>query len=173
MLTEKQKYLGVYRENKNYGKTNHGKDILDYVRQLDANSICDVGCGDGAFCRGLLGDVQYLYGVDFASSPRGNGVWWSNCPAEKIILPNKSIDYVTSFDVLEHLLPENVDKTLAEFIRLARKGLVLSISYRDSSTKYKGHTLHMTVKPEEWWIKKLLRCGTVTKQGQYLLVEIC
>ncbi len=169
-MTEKEKYDGMYNTDKTYGKKNNGKDILDYVRTI-ADSVCDVGCGDGAFCRGLLGHVKYLYGVDLASSPHGAGIWWSSCSAENIMLPDSAVDCVTSFDVLEHL--PTVDSTLDEFVRVAKKEIVLSISYEESSKFYKGETLHLTVKPEQWWIDKLSNYGTVTKYGKYLLVDIC
>ena len=42
-----------------------------------------------------------------------------------------------------------------EFYRVAEKGLILRISYRQANERtLNGEVLHMTVKPESWWIDK-------------------
>lgn len=170
-MTEKEKYDGMY-ESTSYGIVNNGKDITNYVCDLKADSICDVGCGDGSFCRSLLDDVKHLYGIDISSSPQGSGIWWSKGYSKELPLPDNAVDYVTSFDMLEHLPTDEVDPTLDEFARIAKYGMILSISYDISARFYNGHTLHLTVKPEGWWVNKLSKYGTVIKQGKYLLVNL-
>jgi hypothetical protein len=46
---------------------------------------------------------------------------------------------------------------------------VFSIAYRQSGEDTNGVILHMTVKPESWWIEKLNKLFTVEKSGGYLI----
>ena len=171
-MNERDKYSIVYQRNRGYGKTNHGSHIAEYVRGLGAESLCDVGCGRGGFCKSLLGYVKYIYGVDIASKPTGSGVWWTDSYADNLLLADKSIDYITSFDMLEHLPPDNIDNVLDEFVRVARVGLIFSICYRASSGTCDGQPLHLTVQPESWWLDKLVKYGNVRKIHTYLLVDL-
>jgi SAM-dependent methyltransferase len=82
-------------------------------------------------------------------------------------------DVVTSFDALEHLLPEDVDPVLAEMRRVARPGghFIFSICTRPSRITVDGQNLHPTVRPLDWWIERIARVGaveTVGTSGRYL-----
>ena len=70
-------------------------------------------------------------------------------------------DVVTSFDALEHLLPEDVDLTLAEMRRVAvpRGRFIFSICMRPSTTTVAGEGLHPTVRPLDWWLERIARVG--------------
>ena len=63
---------------------------------------------------------------------------------------------------MEHLLPDEIDKVLREFYRVAINGFLFSITYQKSK-RWMNHRLHPTVRPEEWWIDKLSKYGEVTK----------
>jgi SAM-dependent methyltransferase len=83
-------------------------------------------------------------------------------------------DVVTSFDALEHLLPEDVDPVLAEMRRVARpRGhFIFSICTRPSRTTVDGEGLHPTVQPLTWWLDRIARVGTVTSaraEGRYVV----
>jgi SAM-dependent methyltransferase len=75
-------------------------------------------------------------------------------------------DVVTSFDALEHLLPEEVDEVLDEMRRIAVPGgrFIISICTRESKTKVNGEGLHPTVRPIKWWLDRVGLVGTV-RQG--------
>ncbi len=74
-------------------------------------------------------------------------------------------DVVTSFDALEHLLPEDVDAVLAEMRRVARPRAhyVFSICTRPSTTTVAGEGLHPTVRPLDWWLERIARVGVASK----------
>jgi SAM-dependent methyltransferase len=76
-------------------------------------------------------------------------------------------DVVTSFDALEHLLPEDVEPVLAEMRRVGRAcgHFVLSISTRPSRITVDGENLHPTVRPIDWWIDRIARVGAVHSVG--------
>lgn len=60
-----------------------------------------------------------------------------------------SFDVVTCFDVLEHLLPDDTEKVIAELFRVARRATVLTIatySHQENGVEY-----HVNLRsPAEW-----------------------
>tara|TARA_R110002051_G_scaffold324991_1_gene425066 strand:+ start:318 stop:1040 length:723 start_codon:yes stop_codon:yes gene_type:complete len=129
---EKRKYDFLYSEayeNKHgcYGGHNHGQGIYDLIKQLGISSILDVGCGQNNFTKWCRENNIRSMGVDI-SSPKADIV----APAHNIPVEDKSFDYITCFDVMEHLLEEEIDEALKEFTRIARRGLLFCISYEPS-----------------------------------------
>ncbi len=149
---EKQKYIEIYKA-KQYGSANHGWDIRWYFIE-NCGSFVDVGCGDGKLVDWGIGMGFNAVGVDFASGYGIEADAW-NLPFE-----DNEYEFVTAFDMLEHLLPEDVDKTLDEFNRVASIGFIFSIAYVQSvATGVNDELLHPTVKPESWWLAKLKKYG--------------
>jgi hypothetical protein len=99
-----------------------------------------------------------------------------SCPsadvnADILDLPfqNKEFDLITSFDVMEHLTPDQVVVALDEMARISQR-YCFSISYVESVTKWKDQTLHPTVRNEQWWMDRIREAGgTIGKQGRYLV----
>tara|TARA_Y100000310_G_scaffold309766_1_gene354242 strand:+ start:103 stop:822 length:720 start_codon:yes stop_codon:yes gene_type:complete len=129
---EKRKYDFMYSEaytekHGPYGGHNHAQGIYDLIKQLGISSILDVGCGQNDFTKWCgQNDIRSM-GVDI-SSPRADII----APAHNIPVEDKSFDYITCFDVMEHLLEEEVHDVLKEFARIARRGLLFCISYEPS-----------------------------------------
>lgn len=168
-MAEKHKYEGIYSspdKYPSYGHSNHGGGAVNFLTKWSPKSILDVGCGFNEFVKSVLEKslCERAVGVDFA------------CPGADIIaeadaLPfkNKEFDVVTSFDMMEHLPEESVDSVLREMCRVSNR-FVLSISYVDSVNRWKGETLHPTVRPEHWWMVRLVRAGALSlkKVGRYI-----
>jgi SAM-dependent methyltransferase len=97
---------------------------------------------------------------------------FSAAPATAIPFLDHSFDAVFSSDVLEHLPAEEVDAAVGELTRVARQFLFLKISNRKDQ---KGpdlprlaqageavpDTLHLTVRPQEFWLERFLRAGFI------------
>lgn len=182
-MSEKEKYLSIYqgelseiykksdargRVDGGYGRACWGEGILDAMARWQVESLLDVGCGYGRFCDAATRFVPKVMGLDIASVASGNvidnpAITFIDGEARSLPLPDGAVEWVTSFDCLEHCLEQDVDTVLAEFDRVATRGFVLSISYDPDHLA--GVPLHMTVKPESWWIDKLRRYGEVTKEG--------
>ena len=89
--------------------------------------------------------------------------------------PDRSFDAILSSDVLEHLSSEEVKPAIAELARVARSFLFLKISNRRDQAgpdlprlaAEKGpsikvpDTLHLTVKPPNFWIEGFAQAGFV------------
>lgn len=161
---EHGKYRTLYADRRTaYGATDHGRDAEPLLRRLGVNSLLDVGCGDNRFAGRARGRGLCAVGVDFAH-PRADLA----AAAHALPFRDDAFDWLTAFDVLEHLLPAEIDAVLREFARVARTGWLFSICYRDSRTRVCGETLHPTVRPEAWWRERLGRFIHVQKSGLYL-----
>jgi len=171
-MTELEKYTGIYNspdEYPSYGHGNHGSEALGFIQKRAFSALVDVGCGHNGFVKSLIRarpDVRAV-GVDFA------------CPSADIIaaagkLPFKDgeFDIVTAFDVLEHLVPDEIQSVFREFSRISRS-FHFSICYRPSIFLWRGENLHPTVRAEAWWIEQLQIAGAVNvvKTGAYLSGE--
>ena len=164
---EKDKYLYIYNEsgNRSYGKRNHGYGAYDLILGLNPKTLLDVGCGKGKLVEWAKEKGIDATGLDFAS---GYGV-----QADLLDMPfeDNSFDVVTSFDVLEHLRPEDLDKGLNEMSRVAKTYWVLSIGYGPSGIKtpHGRIKLHMIdTRDKTFWTKKLLPYGELSYQGNRL-----
>lgn len=175
-MNEVEKYIEIYSGNigkhyeqthkEGYGRGFWGKNAIAFIKEQNPKSVCDVGCGYGRFCDAISEFIPTVYGVDIASVKTGNiinneKVKWIDAEAKCIPIEDNAAEWLTSFDCLEHCLPEDIDAILNEFNRIATKGFVFSISY-----VYDGHAgldLHMTIQNEEWWLEKFKKYGTISR----------
>lgn len=170
---EKEKYDGIYanpERYKKYGHSNHGKHAVPLVaNKMLAQSVLDVGCGYNEFNQSIreLKPELRTVGVDF-SCPGADII----CSAEKMPFADKEFDVLTAFDMLEHILEEQVDTILSEFARVSNR-FVFSISYVPSVNTWKGENLHPCVHSEKWWIMRIMKAGgsRITKSGKYICGE--
>ena len=179
--SEKEKYIDIYnpksvfgsayqtQNHKEYGSGLWGGNIIDYIKNLNVKSILDVGCGQGKFCNEVSKFIPAVYGVDIASvctncTINNGNVNFLDGEAKSIPISDNSVECLTSFDVLEHCLPEDIDAIVKEFNRVATKYYIFSIAY--TSYAHDGVPLHMTVQPQEWWMDKFKNLGSITFEGK-------
>lgn len=183
-MNERDKYIRIYSQSDaadnqpellpgkmggGYGRICWGENMLEPLKKWKASSLLDVGCGYGNFCDAATLFVPKVYGLDIASVATGKvidnpEITYFDGEAKNLPLPSLAVEWITSFDCLEHCLEEDIDIILDEFNRVASKGFVLSISYE--ACEIKGMPLHMTVKPSSWWINKLKKYGDVTQESR-------
>lgn len=194
-MNEKEKYMGIYsevdpfgisyaqRHNEYYGGGFWGEGVVDFLKSRNILSLIDIGCGQGRFINSVYKFIPRTAGADIASI-ESNKVFknpktiYLNCEAKNILTEDKTYECLTSFDCLEHCLEEDIDKIIKEFDRVTTKMFIFSISYVDDD--HNGVPLHMTVKPEDWWVEKLSILGTPKPYGRvpylpfeqpYILIE--
>lgn len=187
---ERDKYESIYvdknqhyrkkNDARGYGRCNHGSNIIPYILSIKPASILDIGCGFGNFCDDVQkAGVEKVYGLDIASVKTGNvinnpNIQFIDGETHHLPFEDNSIDIITSFgciegDCLEHCLENDIDIIFSEMHRVVKNRCVFSIAYRQSREDAAGVILHMTVKPENWWIEKLNKLFTVEKSDVYLI----
>lgn len=152
---ELYKYKHYYNKPGKYGSSLHGKSFLNSLGE-NVESLLDVGCGQNEFVEKIreMG-CEKAIGVDFAC-PKADQI---ADVTQGLPFEDKEFEYVTAFDVLEHLRPEQVDPALKEMERVSRK-FCFTISLRDSWMRGpKGESLHPTVRPADWWGLKITKFG--------------
>ncbi len=159
---ERAKYVRLATEREGYGATNHGRNAYATVIEWQPRFVVDLGCGDNAFIRQLRRRGIDGLGIDFANEAADITAAMHCVP-----LAGGIADVVTSFDALEHLLPEDVDPVLAEMRRLGRPDghFIFSISTRPSRITVDGANLHPTVRSRDWWLDRISRVGRVEAFG--------
>jgi SAM-dependent methyltransferase len=161
---ERRKYERMWTEVPAYRNDSPGERLVDYfLKHADyepGDTLIDLGCGTGRaglalYNRGL--DVT-LYDISAkavdADIARLEFPFIEHC----VWLDDDTdpADWVYCCDVLEHIPPEHIDKSLAVIRRLALKGAFLQIAmFHDGFGARIGERLHLTVENQDWWLKKL------------------
>lgn len=141
--------LGEYARG--YGHSNHGEGHLAEILADNPASVLDAGCGHNEFAQALRARGIKAWGVDFACPSADEIVDLLSMPYR-----NNEWDYLTAWDVLEHLRPEQVHKALAEMARVSMR-FGFTIAHSDSYHRLDGRTLHPTVENEEWWRDAIMK----------------
>jgi ubiquinone/menaquinone biosynthesis C-methylase UbiE len=113
------------------------RKIVAEVSALAPRSFLDAGCGEGFVARLILEEMPDidLTGCDLSASalaiarrsnPRAEFLPGS---VAELPFPDKSFDVVGCFEVLEHLPADLPRQALAEFARVARHAVVLSVPH--------------------------------------------
>ncbi len=119
---------------------------VSHIENLTRDKYCfdglDYGCGKGAlkkFYKGQTRFEEYDPGIE-----------------GKDTIKKDSYDIVVCIDVLEHVEPEHIDKTLEEIVGLAKKIVFLVISTRKAQEVLEdGRNAHLIVEDADWWNEKL------------------
>ena len=118
-----------------YFTAHSGASVLRFVREhvpLEGKLVLDFGCGRGSLLKRMVANGVACQGLEFSeasareaertvgSSPLFRGVVRAGAlPAP---IPDASVDVVLFVEVIEHLLPEDLQPTLAEIRRVLRPG---------------------------------------------------
>lgn len=168
--SEAAKYVGMYEEE-NYRMPAHRlAGIRDLLFASRGSSLLDVGTGRGeTLMVAREAGFTVVRGTETVAALLNEHV-------EKALLPNlpfpdASYDVVTSFEVIEHLLPEDVVPALHELARVARERVIFSVA--TCSDMRSGIELHPSARPEpEWdslitglWGEKVRKVGNLSSCG--------
>lgn len=173
--SEKEKYEKAW-EQKSYRSFSPGLnalvslDVPGYFREMGVKSILDAGCGAGGVMKWFdmnCRDEFSVHGFDIAENcldqyfaGREMEFLTVGCIWDEKDLPAQR-DAVFCADVLEHIPPQHIDRTLANLRKAARKAAFLSIALFDdvAGPAYFGEPLHLTVRPVDWWIARIRHAG--------------
>jgi len=149
----------------------HISIVEKLTRHTDAKSVLDYGSG-----KGLLYDETNLKLPDGTVIPSVKEFWGVETlqlydPGVEAFAtrPDSSFDGVISTDVLEHIPEEDIDWVLAECFGFARRFLYMNIaSYPAVKILPNGWNAHVTIRPPEWWRKRIAAAARNWKGQAYV-----
>ncbi|PCI54153.1 MAG: hypothetical protein COB36_10705 [Alphaproteobacteria bacterium] len=160
---EVEKYEAAYLEDYyRMGDARKAYAEENIASAKDCKTHLDVGCGRGEmvdFAESIGLKSQGVEAVDYLAD-RANiihGFAWD------LRFDNNSVDLVTMFDVIEHVLPEDTERTLNELKRVAKKQLFITAA--NYSSFHDGQELHINKRPYEEWdalFRQIFHDATVT-----------
>lgn len=109
-----------------YAARGLNRDRLAALLQHAGPEVLDVGCGNGNYVLHLA-DRYRIRGVDY----KHFAAWdqqphlFSISDAQRLDMPDASVDTVLSFETLEHL--PDPDSALREYYRVCRRNLILTV----------------------------------------------
>lgn len=168
--TVKNKYEWL-ANNTNYPNTKYDrrniKGLYDsiklFVKEKEITSVLDVGCGRGGFCNILTDYCNTVHGLDFAIKPdkefKEKNINFIKSDAHTIPLPDNSVELITSFDFLEHIHPDYLEKTIKEMFRVGFKYMIHKIESGPSKSHFdKVGQLHLIQEHKKsFWINKVFK----------------
>lgn len=128
---------------------------IELLGIVPGQSILDLGCGTGRSTAWFVNHGYIATGIDIAGNALEESVPFIQQPIWHEL---PLADFAFSADVLEHVPEPKVAETLAAIGKAVRVGAYLNIdTIPDAFGVNIGQTLHMTVRPSEWWQERLER----------------
>ena len=157
-------FYNNYYDKKVFRGASYGRQFVDLVcSEYKFRSVLDAGCGNGAVVREFLARGYDARGIEISDK-----ILHDECPdmlrrgivrqgsLTQLPFADSNFDLVFCSDVMEHIPAEQVDRAVAELVRVAKRHLFLTISLRPSSDNNK---YHVTLRPREWWERKFTAHG--------------
>lgn len=148
-------YENAYR-NQNYKMGDRRKKNAEqHIATLERGSLLDVGTG-----RGELLDIAEAMGFSVQGTEvvpyliDGDRVRYAE--AHSLPFETGAFDHVVCFDVMEHLVEEDIIPALTEMYRVARKTCTVSCS--EMSSIYQSRELHISKRPASEWFQVIVQC---------------
>ncbi len=144
-------YQAFHDQDLNYQNNNWLVDELEPILDFHADSVLELACGNGRFLECAASHFSFVYGCDWAVSPRMAGVLAAhpNIVFARLDLyhelPPWQAELVVSADFLEHLDPEALPRVIRRIDPLSGKAFHKIACYDD------GHS-HLSLMPPSQWL---------------------
>ena len=177
---EKTEALGIaytyFHENGYFGSLAQLPHIYNLINDYRFTSLLDYGCGSGTkkIWRDSARIVPTLH-TYYPYDPYSTEDDIRTAPK-----PGRRFDLVSCTDVLEHVLPEDIDDLLQDLLIHCQKMLYVTICLTpagkqicdaNGKTAY-DQSLHTLVKPKAWWLKRIANAERAVKKKQNRTVSI-
>jgi 2-polyprenyl-3-methyl-5-hydroxy-6-metoxy-1,4-benzoquinol methylase len=170
---ERIKYQRMWTEVPGYRTNSPGERLVDTFLSLaqwdKGDWLIDCGSGTGRAAKKLSDaglNVTMLDITPTATDPDVKLSFIEACLWDMPEFPQRGLyDWVYCCDVCEHLPTEHVDAVLDNLATMTGYGAFLQIAmWPENYGKQIGETLHLTVKPTEWWMEKINKRWEVKRQ---------
>lgn len=130
-----------------YSILTHAPEIMQLIVKSNVRSMLDYGCGKASFHKNF--DIRRATGLQTLTLYDPGVEAYSMVPTDRH-------DMTVCIDVMEHVPEKLVDEVLSKIADLTSKIAFFSISTRlASKTLVDGTNAHATVRPRDWWNKKI------------------
>jgi len=159
-------YFKVYEELYQHGynganKPVGGRFFYELNKKITYSKMLDIGCSRGQIVeRAGKREGTTACGIDVAETAvndaKNRGLDCVCASVMKIPFEDSAFDLVTCFDMLEHLVEEDVPKSLTEIGRVSSRYIALQVATTHSKNKQphliKTEGIHATLWPFEKWV---------------------
>jgi len=163
------KYFKRHLDQYKLWENDIGKSIINifYI-----NSVIDLGCGVGSYLEGTLqAGCTDIFGVeisfdrakDFFVDKIKPHIQFGDATIDLNL--NRTFDCVMSFEVAEHILPEETEGFINNVTSLSDKFIILT-----AAPPGQRGTGHINLKPKDFWINAIQSKGFIYKEQ---MVEHC
>jgi len=120
--------------------------LEEFINKIKPTSILDFGCGKGRLVQRLQEDFP---NISITGYDPGNLNF-------DVDLEQVTVDLIISTDVLEHIEPEHIDKTL-DYLSTRSKYIYHLIALSPAKLVLPdGRNAHLILESSDWWRKKFL-----------------
>lgn len=160
-------YQAIYADpaHETYGRgLSRCTPFLPRIAAAGLQSVVSFGCGHGDELVAISGSVPHCLGFDFALPDL---TWYVRHDRSLIrvqvalqdVQTASRFDAVVSFDVLEHLLEDDLDGVLRTMVALAPRACLVIANMRDLHDLPDGRQvdLHLIQQPPAWWAERIER----------------
>lgn len=117
------------------------------VQAQPGQRLLDVGCGTGVLVQFFRSIGVDAIGTDFSEAAQKlffDSKYFVLADAKSLPFKDGEFDIVVSSDLLEHIVPEDLDKVASEMLRVGKK------VYARVGTRAQP-PYHLTIKSKQWW----------------------
>lgn len=146
---EKEKYDEAYK-HEDYRMGGARKKAARFeLMQLPRGTLLDVGCGRGEVLLLAAEMGHRVSGVEIVDDLIHPPLVEYGDATDLKDFADQSFDYVTLFDVMEHLPAGDDEKAVKSICRVAKEMVILTIA--NYPHLYRGVDLHINIRPYEEW----------------------
>jgi len=145
-----------------------------YLKTKGVKRVLDFGCADGVMVAAMRklgieawGVDKSEYAISKAPNEAKNYVWCGQI--KDMSFGPRYFDMVTSWDVLEHIPPDDIEPVIKDIVRVGKKGLWGIYTKDETIAKLhkalgKTHDDHVSEHDSCWWTEKFEQMGIKWKR---------
>ena len=169
--SERLKYSKIWTEVPSYRVRSPGELLVPYFLRWASwtagDTLLDAGSGGGKASIKLQEAGLTVTMLDISKegpAPEAKGIPFIEACLWELPGNLRAYDWIYCCDVLEHIPEEKVDLVFGGLANRMIKGAFFQIAMFPSTCNCTGDTLHLTLKPENWWLERLTKYWKIGRE---------